>query len=136
MDKNDLIALRLYNESTDKNFILATWLRGLYYGDTWFKEIPKNIFMTKYHTVLENLLRSPDTVITVCCLKEDQDVILGYSVSSLNRPILHWVFVKAAWRNIKIGKSLVSSEAKTVTHLTKVGLAIAKKKGLIFDPFQ
>lgn len=135
LNKKDLVAIRVANDS-DRNFILATWLRGLYYGDTWFGEIPKNIFMEKYHSILERLLSLDTTITVIACLKDDPEVILGYAVQDLNETTLHYAFVKKAWRNIGIAKDMVSKKTVTATHLTKSGLSILKKHpGVIFNPF-
>lgn len=135
VDKKDLIALRP-GKSEDRNFILACWLRGLYYGNSWFGEVPKDIFMEKYHSILERVLSSPNVTVTVACLKEDSDVILGYAVHRLvnTHKILDWIFVKSAWRHIGIGKSLVPENLYAVTHLTKIG-KIVKPSNVIFNPF-
>lgn len=133
MNKLDLITIREYKPE-DKSFILATWLRGLFYGGSWFSEIPKNIFMVNYHRFIESILAKPNTIIYVACLKEDPEVILGYSILGSSK-VAHWVFVKAAWRGIGIAKSLVPQTVDTATHLTKVGLAIAKNNKIVFDPF-
>lgn len=131
----ELVALR---EGTpgDTNFILATWLRGLYYGDTWFSEIPKHTFMTKYHQVVEGILASPSTQVRIACLKDDPEVILGYAIFG-QQGVIHWVFVKKAWRGVGIATSLVPLPlVTTVTHLTKTGLGIIKKHPTIhFNPF-
>lgn len=133
MQKNELVGIRDYLPG-DRNFILATWLRGLYYGDSWFREIPKDIFMDNYHRALEGILASKAVSVRVACLKDDPEVILGYAIVSSGA--LHWLFVKSAWRGIGIAKSLVPSDTSTVTHLTKVGLGILKKHpGVIFNPF-
>lgn len=142
LQRKDLIQTRSYMEE-DRNFILATWLRGAYYGDSWFSLIPKNIFMEQYHKVLENFLLRAGVNIQVACLKEDPEVILGYSVSrnikngEADISILDWVFVKSAWRKIGIAKMLMPNRINTVTHLTKAGLSIMKQKlpDTIFNPF-
>lgn len=132
MNKSDLITTRDYAPA-DHPFIMSTFLRGLYYGDSWFSEIKKSIFMPNYHHVIEALLKKPTTRIRVACLVEDKDVILGYCVFSAGT--VHYSFVKKAWRNIGIAKSLLPMDIKQVTHLTKVGLDITKKKGWDFNPF-
>lgn len=133
MNKNELVKIRNV-ELTDYNFIFATMLRGLYYGDTWYSQIPKDIFMKNYHNVVEHLLKKPTVSILVACLKEDESTVLGYSI--LENNIVHYVFVKSAWRNIKIAKSLVPDGVQFVTHLTKVGNSILKKYDTVkFNPF-
>jgi L-amino acid N-acyltransferase YncA len=137
LEKSSLVTLRAGN-ANDRNFILATWLRGLYYGDTWFREIPKAIFMENYHNILERVLDAGKVEVVVACLKEDPEVILGYSVLSRfnSQPVVHWVFVKAAWRKIGIAKSLIPKDTRYVTHLTKVGLSLIRRNpGIDFNPF-
>lgn len=132
MNKNELVKIRDFSPS-DKNFILATFLRGLFYGESWFSLIDKKIFMEHYHKVVEYILNKPGISIKIACLSEDADVILGYAIYENDK--LHWTFVKKNWRNIGIAKDLVPSNITTVTHLTKVGLSIIHKKSLQFNPF-
>lgn len=135
LNKADLITTR-FAVPEDRNFIFATWLRGLKYGNDYFNLIDKDIYFKRYHQVLEHILTS-GVQINVACLKEDQSVILGYSV--YKGDTLHWVFVKSAWRHIGIAKSLYPAETKKVTHLTKTGVKLFETKlkelNVIFDPF-
>lgn len=138
MQKQELVDIRGGN-ALDKNFILATMLRGLYYGNTWFGAIPKNIFMQRYHTILERLLAHPDTVVTIACLKDDAEVVLGYSIyrKTHDTIILDYIFVKSAWRRIGIAKSLLPNNIFAVTHLTRPGASIMKSKlpNIPYNPF-
>ena len=127
----DLITLRP-GVPDDKAFIMATWLRGLFYGDSWFSLIPKNIFMKAYHAILEAKLADPRTTVTVACLKDTPDVILGYSVS--RGTVLDWMHVKDSWRRIGIGKSLVPQNLSAVSHLSKLGKQL-KPANVPFNPF-
>jgi hypothetical protein len=128
----DLIETRFANTS-DVPFILATWLKGLRFGNGWFKLIDNKAYFKTYHGVIISLLSRPTVLVSVACLKEDPSVILGYAVVEGNK--LHWCQVKKAWRGIGIAKSLVPKEVDTVTHLTDTGKSIFLKKGLIFNPF-
>lgn len=120
----------------DKNLILATFLRGLYYGDSWFSEIPKEVFMDNYQKVGEALLRSDNVIIKIACLKEEPDVILGYSILSADYQVIHWVYVKTRWRKRGIARSLTPRYPKAVTHLTKLGKELLTKlQGTVFNPF-
>lgn len=135
MKSSDLLATRDYIP-TDKNFILATWLRGLKYGNDWYNLIPAQIYFKVYQTALMRVLDSDKVIIKISCLKDDPDVILGYAVLDRNQEILHWAFTKSAWRNIGVMKSLVPTSTKIVTHVTKVGLSLMKKyPEVIFNPF-
>lgn len=134
MQTNDLVILRPMVES-DLNFVMATIMRGLYYGESWFSEIDKSSFMRNYHKAIEFLLAKETTQVVIACLKDDPEVILGYSILSPTLEVAHFVFIKKAWRGIGIAKSLVPENTKYATHLTKTGLAIIRKKGILFDPF-
>jgi hypothetical protein len=125
----------------DKNFVIATFLRGLYYGDSWFSQIPKAIFMANYKLVIEALIAK--TTIKVACLKEDPDVILGYSILSNDFQTIHWVYVKSSkladgttWRQKGIGRALIPQYPTSVSHLTKLGKDLLPKlKNTVFNPF-
>jgi hypothetical protein len=133
MTKNELVTIRDYKKE-DQNFIYSTWLKGLYYGEFWFSLIPKDIFMSEYHKVIDKIFNTSGCSVKVACLVEDPEVILGYSVLS-SSGALHWVFVKKIWRNIGVAKSLVPKNTKYATTTTLVGLKIMKKKNIQLNPF-
>lgn len=124
-------------EEGDKNFILATFLRGLYYGDSWFSIIPKDIFMKSYKPVAEALVNGNKTTIKIACLKEDPGVILGYSILSSDYHSIVWAFVKSAWRRRGIARRLLPKAPTQVTHLTPLGKSLLNKfeTAPIFNPF-
>lgn len=133
LDKTNLISFRPANAS-DSAFILSTWLRGLRFGNNWYRLIDGTTYFQVYHALIEALLAKPGVQVTVACLKDDPEVILGYSVFEGNK--LHWVQVKKAWRNIGIAKELVPKDIKTISHLTEVGKSIfLKQKAWVFNPF-
>lgn len=121
---------------SDKNFILATFLRGLYYGDSWWSSVPKNIFMDNYKRVATAIIQNPKTIIKVACLKEDPNVILGYSILSADYQTLDWVYVKSAWRNKGIATSLTPALISNITHLSTLGKTLMPKLLFaVFNPF-
>jgi hypothetical protein len=133
MQKSELVLIRDFRPD-DLNFVMASWLRGLYYGCSWFNQVPKDIFMHCYHAVITALL--PLTRVRVACLKDDPDTILGYSVCGRSDTTIHWVFVKDRWRNIGIARSLVPDTVRSATHMTKVGLSLLKgHPAIVFNPF-
>lgn len=136
--KKDLISIREYHP-TDQNFILTTWMRGLYEGNDLFAKIKKRIFYENYEKIIKYLLSHPSAVIQVASLVEDPDVILGYAVmeriSATKEHRLHWLYVKHLWRRIGIAKDLVKPfNIKTVTHLTKM-VEEFKPHRMTFNPF-
>lgn len=123
-------------DPADKNLILATFLRGLYYGDSWFSMIPKDIFMSNYSKIAEGLLNSPNVLVNVACLPEDPNVILGYSIVSADYLTVHYVYVKSAWRKKGIAKALTPMHPNYVSHLTELGKSLLHKlPNTTFNPF-
>lgn len=131
--KKDLFSYRS-PQTNDINFIYSSWLKGLRYGNDWFEFISKEAYYTFYHRIIELILQRPTTTITIACLKDDPDVILGYSVQEGS--VLHWVFVKPAWRKIGLATDLVKP-FKSVSHITAVAksILITKFPHIEFNPF-
>lgn len=123
--------------SEDMAFVMATFLRGLYYGDEYFSQIPKDIFMSHYSKAAKLAWESPRIKVKVACLKEDKNVILGYSIISADERAIVWLFVKTAWRKQGIGKSLLPADPIYVTHLTTLGKSLLTEKlpHIQFNPF-
>ncbi len=114
----------------DLPFIYSTWLRGLYYGHPWYKLVDKETFFAKYKLIVMKLLSR--SFVSVFCLRTDPDVVLGYAV--YEGPVLHWVYVKKAWRQFGIATKLMPEGIDAVSHLTSLG-RIVKPKEWKFDPF-
>lgn len=121
----------------DMAFVMATFLRGLYYGDPWYQQVPKDIFMDHYSKAAKAAWASPLFKIKVACLKEDSNIILGYSILSADDVAVVWLFVKSAWRRQGIGKSLLPENPIYVTHLTTLGKSLIKEKfpTLEYNPY-
>jgi hypothetical protein len=120
----------------DYNFVKSCFLRGLYYGDSWFSLIPKDKFMSYYSLAADNLLNNPKHTVQIACLKEDPTVILGYSIMKADFSTIDFVFVKKAHRKQGIGRSLVPQRPRSVTHLTALGkLLLPKLQDCVFNPF-
>lgn len=132
MNKKDLIAIRDY-APTDEAFVFQTWLQGLYHGNPVYRLIDHNAYFENYRKVIESILSSAS--VRVACLKDDPDIILGYSV--IHGTKLHWAHTKEAWRKIGILKDLLPANFDTVTHITTVGENILKYKfpNVKFNPF-
>lgn len=130
---NNLIFIRP-GELTDLPLIYASFLRGLYYDNEFFNMIPKKEFMENYKGALTSLLDK--SKITIACLKEDPDVIVGYTIT--NPSVLHWVYVKSSWRKQGVAKLLLPTIPTFFSHFTSLGLSLNKQKNynLIFNPFK
>lgn len=134
-DLAEICDIRTYSPN-DLAFIKSTMLRGLYYGDSWFSQIPKDRFMGAYKHFVDAILANPKNTVQVAVLKEDPDVILGYSILSEDFRKIHWIFVKKAWRLKGLGRALLPQFPGVATHLTITGKRLINKfPGCVFDPF-
>lgn len=135
--KEELRELLLWREADagDLNFVLSGFLKGLYYGNKYFKNIDKDIFYKNYQLIIKSILSRPSVKIIICCLKEDQKIIIGFSIIE-GVEILHWVNVKRVWRLQGVALSLVPMGLKFVTHLTEPAKTLMKKYEQIkYNPF-
>lgn len=130
----DMVTVRPVTES-DLDFIYSTFLRNLYYGSEFWKLVPQANFVKQYRPYLEKILATPETETTVLCLKEDEDVIIGYCIATQPN-ILHFVYVKKDWRQQGLSRLMLPSNLEKITHLTWLGRKIyMTKHHLEFDPF-
>lgn len=118
-------------EPADINFLLSTMLKGLYYGSKFWALVDQEAFFSNYEPFIKNLMLKSQ--ISIACLDDDQDVILGWSIYS--GETLHFVFVKKSYRKLGIGSLLFPEGITTVSHITDMGDSIRKKKNLKFNPF-
>lgn len=129
--KQDLVKVRRYIAEVDKNYILATWLNGLRYGSSRFRQIESRFYFNTYNKLLNEILENPETEISIICFKDDPEVILAYAVFKADT--LHWAFTKPAWRNLGFAKSIIPPSLKKVTHLTEKAKAYLPL-GVTYEP--
>lgn len=126
------ISTRPYHEPTDRNFILATWLKGLYFGNAQLRQFDMHLFFKMYNDRLIELLLHPTTAIIIGCLNDDKDVIIGYCVYTAD--CVHWVFVKESFRMMGVANQITPSHIKTYSHSSHQGYKLAMNHQLRFTP--
>ena len=115
----------------DISFLLSTFLKGLYYGSRFWALVDQEAFFSNYEPFIKQLLIK--SKVSVACLTEDPDVILGYSI--FNNTTLHFIFVKKSYRKLGIARLLFPKDITMVSHITDSGDSIRKKLNLKFNPF-
>lgn len=115
MEKNWNIRLGL---PSDLEFIYATWLNSYWADSQKYQQITGPTFFTEYPKVLDRILDSPETQVSVACSSSDENIIYGYLVSS--PPVAHYLFVKSNFRRWGIARSLLedAEAGKIYTHRT------------------
>ena len=118
-----------------KALVLATWLRGLKHGSSFFQDVDSKTLFAVYSKVITSLLRRPECTIKIAVLTDAHDVAIGWSASE--GTVLHYIFVRPQGRKQGIGRSLMPKKVEVITHLTKTGKSLWKKKleHAKFNPF-
>lgn len=127
MNDQSMVVLRNFNPSEDQALIYASWRNAL-----WFSEAREENSSAKFYAIatrrIRKLLANPDIKIKIACLSEMKDFIVGYSL--MDHQHLHWVYVKADYRDKGIGKLLTKGFKTIAVPGTKIGRAITLKKNL------
>jgi hypothetical protein len=121
-------------EYGDKSFIFSTWLKGVYYGCTYFRQMPQDLYYDLQGDQITKVLQDPSTHIRIACDQDDPPWVVGFCV--YKNSDLHWIYVKLDFRKKGIARLLMQGvEIQQVKAMTRVGKAIADNHGLIFNPF-
>lgn len=140
--KKDLLCIRNAKKE-DIPFIYDTWMNSYFYYNVFFdckkqNKKSKSKFMQTCRKVIDHILTCENTKILISCLKDDDSVIMGYSVSSSDKDfnnILHYAYVKKDWRRIGLFNDLVPFSPEYITHKTKIIDEITKLKDANFQPY-
>ena len=125
------VVLRAFKPMEDEQIIYGTWRNALWYDDDKQRhEGDAGRFYSEATHSIRKILKNPATKVRIACLSNDPGIIIGYSVITGN--CLHFVYVKADYRNKRIGSMLVPLSVETCSPvMTKIGRAIAVKRGFI-----
>ena len=93
----------------DMAFVIDAWLEGYWMDGPFSLVMPKSAWWPRWHRVIENILADERTRTVIACLEERPDQLMGIACS---RPpdILHWVYVKQAFRGNGIAIELLDVE--------------------------
>ena len=127
-------------QGDDLNFIYKSTLDSYRYDSHLGKSCKNSIFYPEYQKVLDTILGKSDTKVLVACKPDEENIIFGYLI--YEPLVLHYAFVKEAFRHYNIAKSLFTeafgdgSVTIQVTHQTKsIGELIRDHPQLVFNPF-
>lgn len=124
-------------EPDDLAFIYQTWLKSYAASSEIGRSVRQSLFFREYRKVIDRLLFSSGVLIA--SIHEDDKVILGYLV--FEPKVLHYCFIKEAFRFSGIAKSLVEKAmgkeiAHMYTHHTRQLNPIVEKYELLtYNPF-
>jgi GNAT superfamily N-acetyltransferase len=140
-----VVIVRPYDHDIDHNFVISSWLNNYYHGSADFtKHVSNSIYFKYHHLLLKRLLGRACRSSYVAVFEDKPDVILGF-LSHEGGPtvsVIHYLYVKPAYRKKGVGRLLVSFLGDTgdkelyCSHLTKLGVRLLYKiKGLQYNPY-
>lgn len=120
----------------DINFIQNSWGHSYYKGSDYRDYVTPAVFHWYHRPIRERILNRPNAAVIVCAANEDPSLILGWiaveTPEKTQGMILHYLYVKAAFKGEKIGRELykraVVRSPVYISHMTNYGERIAKKK--------
>ena len=106
------VSVRLAEEG-DLRFIYPSWLHSYWKGGDVTQHMVWTTFRFYHRITIHNLLTNrPGVVVLVACSTEEPDLLFGYIVAEYGMPpgdVLHYLYVKDAWRQMGIAKRLVEA---------------------------
>ena len=123
---------------SDLPFIFDTFLKSYKMNSVIGKACRNGVFFDNYRLILDQIL--DESSILVACHKDEPTVIFGYIIH--DKSILHYIFIKEAFRNLGLAKALYMEGLKTAdpmfgylytTHKTFMGDKV--NHNVTFNPF-
>ncbi len=132
--KSSLVILRPM-QYEDLPFVFSSWLKGLRWGNNFYLSIDQDSYFKGQHSVIERILANKNTTVTIACLADAPEVLVGYA--AYTGGVLHFAYVKEDWRGIGLARDMVPKDIKSVSNFTRVGLSILRKHpGVIINPYK
>lgn len=121
-------------------FIFNSWLKSFHAAPA-AKAILPAIYFDAQHKLIEALLKR--CTVLVACSSADSTQLMGYVVVEHMQevPVLHYAYVKHAFRGLGIAKMLMQNAAVTgngfYTHRTDAAIKLFDKRqsGLVYNPY-
>lgn len=128
----------------DIPFITSGWLEG-FREAPMVRGVPNNLYYYYHHKILERLL--PRSTVLVMCNAEDDDQLMGFCCAEVMDKclVLHYIYVKHAFRNLGVAKQFIkllqTTEKTAAVQYTAKTPAIfplelkMKNQGMVYNPY-
>lgn len=94
-------------EPGEENFVYNSWLHS-YRSSHFARPIESKTYYAFHHAIIERILARPTCTVLIATHKDTPTIILGYLVlESLEKPTIHFVYVKQPFRRLGIAKALL-----------------------------
>lgn len=117
------------------NFVRDRWLKTYKKCNKFMRLVDPASYYAAYPKYINSVLSRPNATVRLASLADDEDVLLGFSVSE--GATLHYVNVPLDYRSQGIGRMLVPFVVERFSHLTETGMVLWTKKypQAVFNPF-
>lgn len=136
------IQIRVWNPTTDTDFIYSTWIKSFRLSALG-RGVPSPLYEMGQRSRINRILNHPLTEVWIACDPQAQELIYGYLVIG-GENIIHYLYVKNAYRKQGIGSELLSSWFDRDAQFTHKGKdiwieALMRNKrefrGFIYNPY-
>lgn len=130
----------------DRNFIIASWMRGFRNASSWAHKIPSEVYSIRHEQLVKRLLNDSHSI--VACSPDDPNQIFGFAIyqpSIESVSIIHWIYVKQMYRKLGIGNEIFREVLMRSGHDLKLPVAAshetraldwaANKFNVIYNPY-
>jgi hypothetical protein len=91
---------------TDINFIYSCWLRSYRNDSDIGLSVTKTVFFDSYQQIIDGILNRSTTKVFVACKPDEPTTIFGFLVAESSVKILHYCFIKDAFRGFGLANLL------------------------------
>lgn len=116
--------------SDDLRFVRDSWFESYRRGG-FAPEIGFDLFSEGHRHVIDCL--TVDATVRVAYALNAPDEIVGWVCHG--KDVVHYVYVKSAYRKLGIAEALVNTGFKFYSHQTRAGIQLAKKYGFRYNPY-
>lgn len=95
--------------SEDMPFFYSATLQSHFYSSPSCSNVLPSIYYPEHKKTLQRLLERPSIFLTIACLKDDPQVILGFMLSEARENVLHYMYVKRAFRRFGVARELMKA---------------------------
>lgn len=120
--------------------VYSDWLHS--HWDTAKGRMPKTVYMTGQHRLIDELLRRTSNNVLIACTDESPTHILGWAAGEqlAGVAVFHFAYVRKEYRRLGIGRRLIEALAQGCrgrqhTHETKSAEAFIRAIGSTFNPY-
>jgi GNAT superfamily N-acetyltransferase len=107
-------------DEEDLAFITDSWLKSYAESEVALR-LPRSLYYSYHRTVVERILSTERTMpcVKVACLREEPSEILGWCAFYSMAYVLHYVYVKQAYRRLGVAAKLLEHlDIKLISHRT------------------